>query len=113
MKIFGREPAAIEAITFSLIALAGAFIVELSTSQQGALNAATAAGLGLVTAFVLKSDGLLAAVTGFAKAVLAVALAFGLHVTPENQAIIMLAVSNLAAFFIVRPNVTAPIGPNG
>lgn len=112
MKIFGREPAAILAVLYSVIAVLGAFVFHLTIDQQSLLNAGAAASLGLVLAAMAHSDGLLAAVVGFAKAVMAIALGFGLHASPENQAIIMLAVSNIAAFFIVRPNITAPVPSN-
>lgn len=108
-KIFGREPALWLAFIGSLISLAGAYVIHLSTDQQGALNGLAAVILGLVTA-VMTRDGLPAAILGVAKGALYVALAWHFDVPPDKQALILLAVSSAVAMF-VRTQVTAPVPP--
>jgi len=49
MGIFKREPASVMAAVQALLALALSFGLDLSTQQIGAILAATAAILGLVT----------------------------------------------------------------
>lgn len=49
MTIFKREPASVMAAVQALLALALSFGLDLSTQQIGAILAATAAVLGLVT----------------------------------------------------------------
>ena len=107
MKIFGREPALIAALATSAIAMFSAFVLPLSIGQQGVLNAVVVAVLGLVTAVVLRSDGVSAAVLGLVKAVVAVGIAFGLAWSPETQAIAMSFAAAVTGMFI-RTQEVAP-----
>lgn len=108
MRIFGREPALWAGLLSALIQLVSAFIFPLSDEQQGVLNALTVAILGVITAFAVSSERGVPALLGAIKAVLAVGLSFGLHLTPMNQAVIMTFAAAVAAF-IVRDRVTAPV----
>lgn len=107
MKLFGREPALWSAFAASAIAMFSAFILPLSVDQQGVLNAVVAAVLGVVTAVVLKSDGLSAAILGLAKAAIAVGIAFGLAWSPETQAVVMTFAATVTGMF-VRTQEVAP-----
>lgn len=107
MKIFGREPALIAALVTSAIAMFSAFVLPLSIDQQGVLNAAVAAVLGLVTAVALRSDGISAAVLGLVKATLAVGIAFGLSWSPEMQAVALSFAAAVTGMF-VRTQEVAP-----
>lgn len=109
MKIFGREPALLLALAGSVISFIGAFVVHLSDGQQTTLNAVVVAVFGLVTAIGVDKDKLVPALTGLAQAVLNTAMAFGLDLTAEKQAIAMSLVSTLVAALIVRPQVTAKL----
>lgn len=109
MKIFGREPALLAALAASIIAVIGAFAVDLSSVQQTVLNVVVVSVLGLVTAIGVAHDKLVPAILGLAQAVLNGALAFGLHLDAERQAIVMGLVSTLVAAIIVRPQVTAKV----
>ena len=111
MKIFGREPALITALLSSAIAVVSAFVFPLSSEQQGVLNAAVVAIMGFVAAALIEREKLVAAITGLAKAVLAVAIAFGLHWTPEQQGVIITFVSLAAALLGIRPQVVASVPP--
>ncbi|MCW2765688.1 MAG: hypothetical protein JWO11_1647, partial [Nocardioides sp.] len=77
------------------------------------INAAAAAGLGLVTAWATRAvDGgssFQAAILGFAQAILTVGLAFGLNITAERTSAAMGLLAVLTAAF-VRGNVKAAAG---
>lgn len=107
MKIFGREPALWLSLLFTTIAMISAFVINVTAAQQGAINAMGAMLIGLILAAMVH-DGVQAAVLGFIKAALALALAFGLHMTTANQAIVMAFVSTVTAMFL-RTQVTAPV----
>lgn len=111
VQIFGREPALWAALAAAAIKLIAAFFVNLSTGQQAALNAAVAAVLGLVVAFIVR-DGIEAAVLGFAQAALALAIGFGLHLSADRQAVLMSFVAVAVAMF-VRTQATAPVPATG
>lgn len=107
-KIFGREPAVILALVSSAIMVVSQFIFQLSVEQQGALNAVAMAVVGVVTLFAVVEDGGLGLLVGLSKAVMALALAFGLHLDPGAQTVVMTFVTVLLQAIVVRPNVVAP-----
>lgn len=111
MRVFGREPAVIMAFIASAIAVFSSFIFPLSDTQQGVLNAADYAIFGFITAALVAKEKLLPATTGLAKALIAVALAFGLHWTPEQQGLVLSLVATAAALLGVRPQVVASVPP--
>lgn len=110
MKIFGREPALILALVAAAVALFSATVFDLSIEQQGVLNAVAVAVIGLATAFAVARDKLAPAILGLVQAVLALALAFGLAISPETQGAAMAFVAALVGAF-VRTQVAAPVGP--
>jgi hypothetical protein len=112
-KLFGREPAYFMALISSAIALATGLGLDLSIDQQGALNAFVAAVFAAVTAWKLARNGSVAALVGVGKAAIAIALAFGFHLSPELQSSTMLFVELLLTGLLVWPNVTAPIREDG
>jgi hypothetical protein len=57
-------------------------------------------------------DGLQAAILGFAKALLSLAMAFGLNWTGERQTAAMVLVTTIVAMF-VRSSATAPVDEAG
>lgn len=111
-KLFGREPALILAVVASSLMMISTFVYPLSSEQQGAVNAAAMALVGLITAWAVAEDGGLAMIIGLAKAVLALAISFGLHWTPEAQSVVMGFVTVIAQLF-VRQNVVAPVKADG
>lgn len=109
MRIFGREPAVWLALIGALVSALSAFWLHLSVEQQGAVGAAAALVVGLVTA-VMTGDGIVAAVLGLAKALFLVMVSFGMHLSPDRQAVLYtLLAAALAAF--VRTQVVAPVPP--
>src|SRR6266498_1153223 len=108
MKIFGREPAMILSAIYAVVSLLSAFVLHWSASQVSLVNAVAAAAMGLILWKTLAADGQFAAIVGFIKAVFALALGFGWHMSPENQAIVMAAIVPIVSALIVRPQVTAP-----
>lgn len=106
-RIFGREPALWAALVNALIYALGAFLLPLSGDQESVLIAAASAVLGVAVA-VQVHDGWSAAVLGLAKALLALGLGFGLHWTPEQQAIVLTVVAAVVGMF-VRTQASAPV----
>lgn len=111
MKIFNREPALWLAATAVAIKLISAFWIDLSIDQQAGLNAVAATAVGLITAVIVR-DGINAAILGIIQALIACAIGFGLHLSADNQALIMSAFATLAAMF-VRTQAVAPVSPDG
>lgn len=108
-RILGREPALWAGLANATIYTLGAFVWHLSTTQEGGLIAVVSVLLGVVVA-AMTHDGLPAALLGTVKALLAVALSFGLRLDADHQAIVLSFAAAIVAMF-VRTQVTAPIGP--
>ena len=104
-----REPALfyISLLAPAIQALA-AFLFVDDPSMQGVLNAAAVAVAGAVTAFLVRADNLLPALTGAAQAVIALLVAFGLDWSPEQQAALMVPIGIIAGY-VVRDRVVAPV----
>lgn len=106
---FGREPAAVVEMVVA-VALGVVVILNPSELVMAAANAAILALGGLVTAAWVKSDGLLAALTGAIKAVFALLVVLGMNLDPTLETGLIMVVSAVATAF-VRQNVTAPTPP--
>jgi hypothetical protein len=107
MKIFGREPALILALFAATVQVGSTFIWHLTSEQQAWVNATAVALAGFITA-VLVHDGVQAAVLCLVQAVLSLAVGFGAHIAPGEQAVIMAAIAAGIALW-VRDRVTAPV----
>lgn len=107
MKVWGREPALWLGLVAASVKMVAAFWIHLNVEQQAVLNAAAAALLGLIVAFMVR-DGIQAGVLGLAQSVLALGVGFGLDVSAENQAVLMSFVGMAAAMF-VRTQASAPV----
>lgn len=105
MKL-SRDPAFYVTVFATLLRLVAAFWIDLTADQQTWLNAGAAAVGGFVVAFWVRREGQVAALTGLATALLAIAVGFGADISAEGQAAIMSFVGLLAAGFI-RTQVTA------
>lgn len=110
MKIFGREPALWLALVGNVVMFVSAFLVHLSDTQQGAVNAVALAAVGLLTAWQVAKEKLTPAILGFVSAVIALAVSFGLHLDAGNQTVIMGLVAAVVAMF-VRTQVVAKVPP--
>jgi hypothetical protein len=103
-----REPALLLiGLLAPVVAAVAAFVFAASPDVQGAVNAVAVAVAGAITAFMVRSDNLLPAITGAVQAVIALVLAFGVHWDSGQQAALMVALGAIAAF-LVRDRVTAP-----
>ncbi|CAL9595796.1 hypothetical protein [Streptomyces sp. enrichment culture] len=108
MKIFGREPVYVLAFISIVLKLSAAYGLDVSDVQQGAIMAVLSLIVAVITAFVLKTGAAAAAIVNLAQGVLALFLAFGLHLDAQLQALWMLAVEGAVAL-VLRKEVTAPI----
>jgi hypothetical protein len=108
MKIFGREPVYILAFIAIVLKLSAAYGVDVSDAEQGAIMAVLSLIVAVVSAVVLKTGAVAAAIVNLAQGVLALFLAFGLDMAAETQALWMLAVEGAVALLIHR-EVTAPV----
>lgn len=107
-----RDPAFYVTVFASALRLVAAFWINITAEQQTWLNAAVAAIGGLIIAFWVRHDGQVAALTGVASALIAVAVGFGAHIDAEGQAAIMSLIGLVAAGYI-RTQVTASVTATG
>jgi hypothetical protein len=112
VKIFGREPALVLGLVSALVQMLVAFGLDWSDTQTAAVNAAAAAVLGVVTAFLTARDQLVPAILGLTQAAITLGLAFGLDLTQEQASMVMATVAALAAL-VVRTQVTAVVAHDG
>lgn len=108
MTWFGREPVAILAFIAVALKLSSAYGWDLTAEQQTYIMAALSAVVALVEAVVLKSGAVFALIVNLGHAALALFLGFGMEMTPETQALWVVAIEGFVAIF-VRREVTAPI----
>ena len=106
-RIFGREPAAWAALASIVIQTLGAFVADFDHQTQAWVNAVVLAVLGLVVAFMVH-DGVIAAISGLAQAVITLSVGLGLDWSAEKQALVLSLITALAQF-AVRQSVTAPV----
>lgn len=108
MRVFGREPVAILAFIAVALKLSSAYGWDVSADRQAAIMAVLSCVVAVAEAFILKTGAAFAAIVNLGHAGLALFLAFGLHMTAEQQALWMFAIEGAVAFF-VRREVTAPV----
>lgn len=108
MKIFGREPIYLLGFIAALLQALSAFGVDISDGTQTAINAVSAAAVGVITAIVLKNGALAAMLVQFAQAVMALCVGLGLDWSAEHQSKVMAAIAALITLWL-RERVTAPV----
>lgn len=108
MKVFGREPVYILAVVAIGLKLAAAYGLDVSADQQTLINTVLACLVAVISAVVLKTGALGAAILQFASALLALFLGFGLDLSAAEQAGWMSLVAAVVALFEHR-EVTAPV----
>ncbi|WP_393075340.1 hypothetical protein [Streptomyces sp. LN704] len=108
MKIFGREPVYLLAVFAIGLKLAAAYGLDVSADQQTLINTVLACLVAVVSAVVLKTGAVGAAILQFASALLALFLGFGLDMSATEQAGWMSLVAAVLALFEHR-EVTAPV----
>jgi hypothetical protein len=107
--VFGREPAQWIGLLSAGVALFSSLIFPLDVGQQGALIAVATAVFGIVGALAVSTEKAAPLVAGLVQSVIALALAFGLALSPEVQGSVMAFVAAGVAFYLrtqVSPKVT-------
>lgn len=84
------------------------FFTDLSLGWHTVLMAAIPAVAGLLTAWAVRAESLVPALTGLAQAVIACVIAFGFVMTTDQQSALM-AFIGLALSVVVRDRVVAPV----
>ncbi|MFG3585147.1 hypothetical protein [Streptomyces sp. NPDC047990] len=108
MKIFGREPVYLLGFIAALLQALSAFGVDISDDTQTAINAVSAAAVGVITAVVLKNGALAAMLLQFAQAVMSLFVGLGLDWSADHQSKVMAAIAALVTLWL-RERVTAPV----
>jgi hypothetical protein len=108
MKILGREPVYLLGFIAALLQALSAVGVDISDGTQTAINAASAAAVGVITAIVLKNGALAAMLVQFAQAVMALCVGLGLDWSADHQSKVMAAIAALITLWL-RERVTAPV----
>ena len=108
MKWFGREPVYFLGFIAALLQALSAFGVDISAGTQTAINAVSAAAVGVVTAIVLKNGALAAMLVQFAQAVMSLCVGLGLDWSADDQSKVMAAIGALVTLWL-REKVVAPV----
>lgn len=108
MKWFGRDPAVILSVIAAFLSALVAFKLPITEAAVVAIMAVLYAGSDMLTAFMVRSDKQLPLVLGFAEAVIALSLVFGLEISVEQTSAIMGLVTVVVGMF-VRTQVDAPM----
>lgn len=101
VKIFGREPSVLVSVVEAFLALLLSMnALGLDANSVSLWMAAIVAALGLYTAYVTR-ETLLSAGTGFAKAALILAVAYGLPLN-ENQTVAVISFITITLGYVLR-----------
>jgi hypothetical protein len=112
VKLLGREPAQWIGLLSAAVALFSSRIFPLTVGQQGALIAVATAAFGVAGALAVSAEKAAPLVAGLVQSVIALALAFGLHLDPTTQGSIMAFVAAGVGWYL-RTQVTAPVTVDG
>lgn len=111
MRLLGREPAQwIQLASGVLVFLTP--ILGLAADQNGAVIAVITAAFGIATGLAVSAEKAAPMVAGLLKALIALALAWRLDLSPEMQAGLIVMVEAGVAWYL-RTQVSAPVGANG
>lgn len=107
MKLFGREPAQwIQLASGVLVFLTP--LLHLDAAQNGAVIGVLTAVFGIATGFAVSAEKAAPMVAGLIKALIALALAWRLNMSPEIQSGLMVMVEAGVAWYL-RTQVVAPV----
>lgn len=107
MKIFGREPVYLLGAIAIALKLASAYGLDVSADQQTLINTFLSCIVAVVSAVVLRTGAVGAAILQLSSAGLALFIGFGLDLSAEQQAGWMSLVAAVLALFEHR-EVSAP-----
>lgn len=108
MKWFGRDPVWYTNLFAVVVMAVASFGFDLTADQQGTLNAVALAVAGIVIAVQLRSESQLAMAVQLMKSLVALALAFGLHLNADQQFVLVSIVTAVGSGFL-RTQVMAPV----
>ena len=108
MRIFGREPVLLLGFAAAFLQLLAAFGLNVSTTQQALINTVLACLVAVISAIVLRSGALGAAIMQLGQAALALFVGFGLDWPADTQGKVMAALSATLALW-TRTQVQAPV----
>jgi uncharacterized membrane protein len=109
---FGRDPAIVTAQIVSLV-IALVVLSSMPEEVEAAVAAVVTFAGGVVVAFAVAKDGQVAAIVGFARAGIALLVLVEFDWSPEYQALLLVAVEQVAAFLFIKPAVVAKVDENG
>lgn len=105
------EPAIYAAVVTTAVQFVAAFWLPMSDAMVSGLNAAVIAAAGVWVAFATRSPdnggSIKAALLGFVQAAVSAGMAFGWHVSPEQNVVIMALVGAVVAAFIRETSIPA------
>lgn len=104
-----REPALLWiGVVAPIVAAISAFVFVADPTMQATVNAVAAATAGVLTAFLVKSDNLMPAITGLIQAVIVLCVGLGAGWDTTQQGLLAVALG-LVASILVRDRVSAPV----
>ena len=108
--IFGRDPVFIASLAIAFVQILCAFWLPWSDEQQSLVNAAIAFLFSAISVLGLAAERQVPVLVGLAQALLAVAVGFGLELTPEQSTMLVGLVALVAGAW-TRTQVVAHIPP--
>jgi hypothetical protein len=105
--LFGREPALALGVVSGAIQFLASTVLPLTDTQQGVLNVAVSALVGLVVAVRVKGGTWAAALLALVQALIAAALAFKFDLSADVQVGVMVLVTTVLGF-VTRQVVDPP-----
>lgn len=111
-KILGREPALLVAQVVSAL-IAVVVLAPLAENITAAIVAVITAAGGLVVAALVVRDGQLAALVGLARSGISLIVVLGVDWAPAYQVLVLVAIEQVAAIFMVRDRVEALLDAEG
>ena len=113
LRIFGREPAAALGVVEALLVGLVAFGLGVTNESAGLLTAFLSLAVGAYQAWATK-DTFLAALTGVAKAGVALVIYYGVTLTPEQIGAVVTGLPLFVGFWLRTQTspVAAPVDPS-
>lgn len=112
MKILGRDPVFWTTLVAVAVQFLAAWGVNLDEPQQAGINAVATLGLGVIVAWVVARDQVVALAGGLLGAVLQLFVSFGFDLSQERIASAGALLTVVLAGWL-RTQVTAPIAADG
>lgn len=110
VKILNRELAVWLATIAAVFQVVTAYGFDVSGHFQGIATAVVVFVFAVYTAW-RANDGIVAFATGVFQSGVVLFAAFGLNMSADDQAVWINGLTAALSFFLVRPNIGAPVGP--